>query len=379
MLTTRSTVIARAGTWKRFSTPSSLIVMPALEIPYKRPAAVGGRRVHRQNQAREDENEHDAREPAPDEVVEERYVELALRTRLVQGVDADRAADRHRQEDVDEQREGRRRAQTRAPCRASCRGTRGRSSPPTSIPYADQAFRNSQTNAICQPPHGPPTVQWRFELCQSPRKNGMKINTKSGIIRSAAGDVAEPERRLDTEDVEEPDPDDQPDRDQVRRADVVVADREVDVTRRAGEPLRHDDVADRSSRRSRGRPTSRSSSRRSQPARRARSSAASPRARTARSRPTARGTSPRSPSRSSSGAARSRPRCPTGPSRPTRRACRTRSPTNPIRKPGLQSAITKPSYQRSDLSSCRSSMAASATAYLLITVDVRRAGTAART
>ena len=38
--TTRSTVIARAGTWNRFRTPSSLIVMSALAIPYSaRPAS----------------------------------------------------------------------------------------------------------------------------------------------------------------------------------------------------------------------------------------------------------------------------------------------------------------------------------------------------
>ena len=40
MLTTRSTVIARPGTWKRLSTPNCLIVMPAREIPYSaRPAS----------------------------------------------------------------------------------------------------------------------------------------------------------------------------------------------------------------------------------------------------------------------------------------------------------------------------------------------------
>ena len=40
MLTTRSIVIARAGTWKRLSTPKPLIVMPAREIPYRaRPAS----------------------------------------------------------------------------------------------------------------------------------------------------------------------------------------------------------------------------------------------------------------------------------------------------------------------------------------------------
>src|SRR5436305_13990262 len=40
----------------------------------------------------------------------------------------------------------------------------------------------------------------------------------------------------------------------------------------------------------------------------------------------------------------------------------TEKPSDPIRNPGLQSAITNPSYQRSDFSSCRSSIAASATA-----------------
>ncbi len=40
MFTTRSIVIARAGTWKRLSTPNALIVMPAREIPYRaRPAS----------------------------------------------------------------------------------------------------------------------------------------------------------------------------------------------------------------------------------------------------------------------------------------------------------------------------------------------------
>ena len=40
MLTIRSTVIARAGTWKRLSTPSCLIVIPAREIPNSaRPAS----------------------------------------------------------------------------------------------------------------------------------------------------------------------------------------------------------------------------------------------------------------------------------------------------------------------------------------------------
>ena len=34
MLTTRSSVIARAGTWKRLSMPNALIVMPAREMPY---------------------------------------------------------------------------------------------------------------------------------------------------------------------------------------------------------------------------------------------------------------------------------------------------------------------------------------------------------
>src|ERR1700756_4031954 len=40
VLTTRSTVIALPGTWKRLSLPSHLIVSPAFEIPYSaRPAS----------------------------------------------------------------------------------------------------------------------------------------------------------------------------------------------------------------------------------------------------------------------------------------------------------------------------------------------------
>ena len=67
MFTSRSTVIARAGTWNRLRWPNSLIVMPAFEIPYSARLGVGGRGHHREHEAGADAGREEAREPVPDD------------------------------------------------------------------------------------------------------------------------------------------------------------------------------------------------------------------------------------------------------------------------------------------------------------------------
>ena len=187
--------------------------------------------------------EHDARQPASDQVVEERDVELALGSRLVQRVDADRATDRHRQEDVDEHREHRGRPQCErgVPLRVVVlRGEARRDLDSVRRPGVQE--QPDEGDSPTAPRAADRPVEVRAVPVTPDERDEDEHEQRDHEQRP--GDVADPQRRLDAEDVEGPDADDQADRDHVSQAEVVVPDREVDVRGRAGEPLRDDQVAD---------------------------------------------------------------------------------------------------------------------------------------
>ena len=95
-----------------------------------------------------------------------------------------------------------------------------------STPPADQIMIQIQTSASCKPPQARPgsfSLYVRFAESKSPFRNGRNMKQKSGIMRSRPGEVVERHSDARAEDVEEPDAEDDPDRDQVLEPDVHAA------------------------------------------------------------------------------------------------------------------------------------------------------------
>ena len=91
----------------------------------------------------------------------------------------------------------------------------------------------------------------RLSLDQSPLMNGQDHEAEERDHQQRTGEVREPDAHADAEDVEQPDGEDQPGRDEVRETDADVEDLEVVVVgvdrracRLAGEPRALDDLAD---------------------------------------------------------------------------------------------------------------------------------------
>src|SRR3954453_2207754 len=85
----------------------------------------------------------------------------------------------------------------------------------TSIPYADQHMKSSQTSKSARPPPDPPDPE-RGAPPRADRPRHVRARPVTGEIRQehererrdaeqSAGDIAEPDRRTDAEDVEQPD------------------------------------------------------------------------------------------------------------------------------------------------------------------------------
>src|ERR1700722_18340784 len=167
MFTTRSSVIARAGTWNRFRWPNSLIVMPALEIPYRaRPASavedtIASTRLAQMQAVKKPET------PWPTIVViaeVEDWTSAPLaRAPLTPLTPPSPSGSR---------------MQSRSMNIAALRSARcvsrwvslysGANDAVTSVPYVDHARMNMYTSASLTPPHGPVNVVCTLCECQSP-------------------------------------------------------------------------------------------------------------------------------------------------------------------------------------------------------------------
>ena len=216
---------------------------PGTRDSVERAPAVGGRGVHREHEAQEQEDEHDAAEPASDELVERTGEELPLRALLVDEVGADRARDAQRQDHVDEEREARGRAERerRIALRVVVLGRKARAD---LDPVRRPAHQEQPDERDPQAAPLAADVPRHVRAVVIPGQEGDEHEHDERHHQQRARDVAEPEGGLHAEDVEDPDRHDQADCDHVREPEVVAADREVDVARRAREPLGHDEIAD---------------------------------------------------------------------------------------------------------------------------------------
>ena len=184
--------------------------MPSLRDAVQRARAVHRRRVHREHEPGDHAEDHHAcrarcRRSGRTRRCRRRSASSSVGDRR----GAERAAEAERQQRVDQRR---RTAPTRAApsaCRSPVSWYSGANVATTSIPYADQHMKYSQTRASGEAAARADLPRSCSSCDQSPVRYGRNMSTNGGDDQQPAGDVAEPHRRAHAEDVEEPDEQDQ--------------------------------------------------------------------------------------------------------------------------------------------------------------------------